>query len=962
MAFNFITQANISVHYNSSTHNVDVVGSSPEYVQFGPGPSVPPGTYATCGFDTISTDCPNFNSSNTQVFGIIVGYQNLNVGFSMPAIYYNTNFRGQPVSFRGIDAPDTITLPSTASCAFPQVIDAQAQCVITSRTEPPLPPTATFTAVNVYDGLDAILLTITSSSTYVDDWKFYRSTTGIGGTYNLIATIFPSGGTTTYYDDNVITGNTYCYKLTAENELYTTTSAIHCVTVATTVNAHCVINNVATITNHTVGDTTSRYELWRSTGLTGTYIRCGATLGGGTTVKDRIAVYNQQYYYNIRQVTPYWTLTGATTNYTGTISLTQSPVLSGVLYSGTSKVTLSWTDSNPYKQYYEIYKSINNASYTLIATISGVTTYDATGLTIDNDYKFKIRGRINCFSPTILYTPYSNIIDIIWAHPINPPTSIVMSITTCTGTTINWVNNNTHYVTGNTIQEYESGIWTDIGNALTGATTFRIKNLTPIITYQFRVQARSKFLQASSVSATTTTQNPAPFNLSVIVTDVYSLQAMVSWSINDPPFGTGIRADLRISGTTLWTPIATISHSAVTYTYNNLVFNTHYQARLVRIGSEYPSSLINFLTPNLPIDYCNLSTGYTKTDTTCGNNGTISINDTILVNYFDFTLRDYIGNTYPFSPLSGATYHIPAGYYKLSAIAKPAYQYYYGNDTCTTDFIPIKATNTSINNVNVILKTAQQSFLIAEGGGSNRYFAGFQDTSSGHTYHYYLIKDNGKLVFSASTTNKLGFVYNYIPSGCYYGIIVNTYNNCTYLIPDYCIECQSIFNLSGVKQVFISAYNNTGNFTWDDWATSDEDFYVQGIDKLTFVGTKIKRFYNTNPWYKLPTNEFTVYTCPFDKVRQGFMYTNTLSIGFAPSDYQRWVDLIDVLKFTNRYLVVFQDNNSQWWTFGYNNVGARVYNYQHAMEINSYEIVFKYYTTGMLTSLSEDYVNNYILK
>jgi hypothetical protein len=322
-------------------------------------------------------------------------------------------------------------------------------------------------------------------------------------------------------------------------------------------------------------------------------------------------------------------------------------------------------------------------------------------------------------------------------------------------------------------------------------------------------------------------------------------------------------------------------------------------------------------------------------------------------------VTDYIGHSYTVLNGTGICY-VPAGYYKLTATPKTAYQYWYGSLPCIHDWIGITATNTSISNVMASIRQQTASYLISAGGDS-RLVVTFSDAVTGHTYNYYLIKDDGSIVFSAITNNPVGFVKNPIDYGCYYGIIVNTWHSCTALLPLTCInqQLQQWFNLSGVKRVFLTPYST--NITWQNWKTSDEDYYVAGIDPLTFAGTKIKSFSGITGWYKLPTNADTTYTAPIDKVRQGFMYTHTLTLTFGQSDYVKWMDLYQLLLLTNRYIVVFEDNNDEWFCFGYQNVGGRTYVYQQIMETNTFMIQIKFFGSFMLTSLDKNYCINHIL-
>jgi hypothetical protein len=513
---------------------------------------------------------------------------------------YNNYLRGKNIALRGYSY--NIANPSSQSgwwitteqngydSAFGYCYNAITTDYWNSPTyyggsEPPLAPaTPTFTLANYYDGLDSVKLTITSNTVDVDYWSILRSNT-YGGTYVEIGQQLPADGQI-YYDDNVIVGNTYYYKIQAINEMYTGTSAIQSITVAIAYDDSCVIRNTASIINVTSGDTSSRYELWRSTSEFGTYTRVGATLSGGTPVYDKVTTYNATYWYKIKQVTPNWSLWSTATQYTGTLSMSDSPVLSGIVNTGTTSIDLSWTDSNTWQQEYEIYRQANNGGYVLIDTVTG-DTYHAI-ISVGVLYDFKIRGKISCFAPTYIYSPYSNQVTYSITPVITPPTGVTTTSLSCTGGTLNWVNTNVSGQTGNYVKQWNGTGYTIIATLSSGATSYIVTGLTPNTSYNYAIFAYNAGREAESETIVLTTLDPAPFNLNGTLS---TTTAVFTWDINDHPYGTAIRPEYRVQGDTIWITRPLIAHDAVQYNYTGLSWSTTYEFRLVRIGSEYPSDI-----------------------------------------------------------------------------------------------------------------------------------------------------------------------------------------------------------------------------------------------------------------------------------------------------------------------------------------------------------------------------------
>ena len=334
------------------------------------------------------------------------------------------------------------------------------------------------------------------------------------------------------------------------------------------------------------------YRLERSTTSGGTYsIIATGTTGGTHIIYDNTPVYGTSYWYKVVAVNQYLTEDSLPISISSTVTLPNSSTLNGV-FSG-SDINLSWTNANLFRNKTQIYRrDLPSATYNLKATVTGNTWTDTT-IIAGHEYRYKIREEIDCFAPTYIYSPYSNEVNIYIDALLVAPTGCTHT-DTCTGTTINWHNNNVSGQTGNYVKEFIGTGYTIIATLSSGATTYHITGLIPNTTHIYIIVAYNGSRFANSADINVITLNPAPFNINVVVS---YLQAAVTWSINDPPYGTNIRPEIRVSGATNWTTMPLLAKNATSYTYTGLSFNTNYEGRIVRIGTEYPSIIFGFSTP-----------------------------------------------------------------------------------------------------------------------------------------------------------------------------------------------------------------------------------------------------------------------------------------------------------------------------------------------------------------------------
>lgn len=254
----------------------------------------------------------------------------------------------------------------------------------------PPPPAPTALAAN--GGNAVVNLTWTQSTgTGITGNNVYRSTTGSGGPYNLLANL---AATTSYADTAVVNGNTYFYSVTAING--NGESALSSYAGATTIPA------APTGLSATAGNAQVGLSWTASTGATGYNVKRATTSGGpyttiasptGSSYTDTTAANGTTYYYVVSAVNA----SGESVNSSEVSATPSAPPppaapTSLTASAGHKKVTLAWTQStSPNIVSNKVYRAtVNGGPYTLVATLAATTTYANTGLTSGTTYYYVV--------------------------------------------------------------------------------------------------------------------------------------------------------------------------------------------------------------------------------------------------------------------------------------------------------------------------------------------------------------------------------------------------------------------------------------------------------------------------------------------------------------------------------------------------------------------------------------------
>ncbi len=776
-----------------------------------------------------------------------------------------------------------------------------------------------------------------------------------------------TSGATTYTVTGLTPSTEYQYRVVAYNDLYSTPSNEILPTTldATPFNVSGIINNLEASVSWSINDTgygIAIYPMIRVSGDT-TWIT------GSTLAKDAIAFtftglsFNTDYEVQIVRKGSYYTsdiFEFSTADF-------EAPTING--YRIDTDVTLEIFDDNDNKEFYEIYRDRNGTGFTLVDTINySATTWTDTGIASGVTYHYKVRCKLVTDFDAPIYSDYSNEITAIIIILIGA-SGLTASDITYTGLTLTWINNNVSGVTGNSVQQIIGAAWTTIASLSSGATTYDVTGLTPNTSYHFRIRTSNDTDEVFSAALNTNTLNPTPYGLTA-TTITFFYQDIV-WELLTPALEDYIRIEYRICDSgSVWSTYGIVAYNDTAYRLSGLTMGTCYEIRVVTHNNDfgdYPSISfdLEIPAPDYPSPFCE-GTNFAISGSTCGNaDGIIQITNQEYLLYYDFSLVDVTGGTYSlyFDMYSGLT----SGYYFLSATAKADYKWYYGYDACIETWIEIIDSDTPMFLQSVSVKTSQCGPFDYQSG---RIYYNVSGLTSGHTYSFYAFTTDLSLYYTATgVTATTEFLLSNTPAQCYWVIIHDETDDCTLLISNKCVPSVPIFSQGGIKKLYLAKWNSDLDYNY--WSDTDEDFFLEFEDTSFFYSTKIKEYLSLTggttgiTWYELPVaNKIVKLGQRLDKVRQGMIFTDTLSIAIAKYDSTKWTAMANLINPENKWIYIMQDADGFWWTGGHIH-GARItaYNFKSGARGEDDGCTLELQAVSenkLLVNIDENYVINYV--
>ena len=369
----------------------------------------------------------------------------------------------------------------------------------------------------------------------------------------------------------------------------------------------------------------------------------------------------------------------------------------------------------------------------------------------------------------------------------------------------------------------------------------------------------------------------------------------------------------------------------------------------------------------LPKSLCN--SNLNKINPDCGNsNGGLyypieigyTLND--YLEFFNLSLLVYDLNTNTesvrtdvISTIDGIGFNgLEAGFYHITITTKPDFWYHYGREECVKEWIKLENNDSTVGVNSVKSKPAICTGFDNQPGRLQVLLDGVSPY-----YLYWFFNTDGLLIKNGTTTNPYIVLNN--ATECYYGVIEDS-NGCRYLMDEVCIPTETSSSISGIKQLFIAPVKSDIDF--DYYNTQDDDYYLDGEDNSFFMSTKISRINTNLTWYKIPIHNGQVsFKQDLTKNRQGFIFNDVMEVGIAHQTQEKLNTLLRYL--LNKFIVVFQDNNGNWWISGYTShasldtvvltTGRRYDSNQYTLNITSNS------ADNIITNIDEEWVKNNIL-
>jgi len=656
-----------------------------------------------------------------------------------------------------------------------------------------------------------------------------------------------------------------------------------------------------------------------------------------------------------------------TTGYTNTVTKTVYSLWAGEI--GSNQTILNGEVPDELTEIQAVTGDSGSISYTWQYTTdtgstwtnapSGYTVNYQPSATYDTTYWRRKAYDYYCFS-----TEYSNILKIFVDEP-HAPSGLTISNKTCEGFDLTWVNNgdfqgdivvkwlDESILTWVTYDTYPTGT---TGMTFTGLTydqgiydtpyTVRVSNVYDTYYYTsdnlgnlnpalpaVPTDFKAEFLSGSCTDVQFTWTNPSCY-------EVIHLQKQTgSGNVDIATFTTGDTSYV-LSGLTV--PVSD------SYQIVNEYGITFYVSSPITVNTPFECNDV----PN----FCASENPYNVVDATCGERDGEIIIDAIFAPKYDFYLVDPFGASYT---LYTDRWYVTAGWYALYASPKQAYWSEVGRDTCEFKWIKVNNSDTTMTSDRISIKDSSCNVF---GGGKGR--LGFFNTDSyaGTDYDVYLFNEAGSIVSQTNLTDISEIIFSPLNAGRYYLMILNNSSangGCRLLIGVNVIKNFNNFSVAGIKKIWITEWNKLVEYNY--WTAADEEYYLSGVDSDFFSSIKIKEFVDST----LPTAWFEIimdtkaaqFSQVMNKTKQGFIFTDSLTLTIPHADNTKWKQLTQFL--TERYIVVFQDNNNQFWVMGYR-LGTTTDSYKRSN--NEYILTLNAVSDNkILTNLNEDYVINNII-
>lgn len=220
----------------------------------------------------------------------------------------------------------------------------------------------------------------------------------------------------------------------------------------------------------------------------------GATFAQIASVGANVTAYTDSgraagttYYYRVRATNAY-----GNSAYSNTASAT-TPAAAPAAPTGltatavsSSQINLAWTDNSSNESGFKVYRSADNVTFAVAATLgAGVTTYANTGLASNTTYYYKVAA-YNAAGEAASAVASARTASALPAAP----SALKATALSTTSIRLNWTDN-AQGQAGFVIEQGSGKTYTQVGTVAAGVVTFTRSGLSAGTKYTYRVKARN---------------------------------------------------------------------------------------------------------------------------------------------------------------------------------------------------------------------------------------------------------------------------------------------------------------------------------------------------------------------------------------------------------------------------------------------------------------------------------------
>lgn len=470
---------------------------------------------------------------------------------------------------------------------------------VSTPQEPPGAPTGL--SVNAQSSNSVKLTWNNGSGGTPSDYRVERGTSS-GGPFNLLQTVAYSR-TPTFTDNGVSGGQTYCYRVRAQNGSLVSdfTSAV----CASTPTAPTNVKNLkATATgSSSIKLTWDGYgkengiDIERRTGQTGGWSKVGSTISNNGEYTDNGLNASTEYCYRIAESGYDYSATVCATTQQ---SVPNAPARLTVTAVSSSQINLQWADVSDNETGFQVERADSpTAPFTKIADPGqNSTSYNDQNLSASKQYCYRVRavngvGTSGYTSTECATTP---------APPVGVPQNLAAVAVSTTQINLTW-----NAVSGASSYQLErspngTDNWNKIADPAGNATSYEDKNLSQNTRYFYRIRAVINGTAGgySNVANAITPDAPPAAPARLVATAVAYNQINLTWadlSNNE----TGFQIERSPNGTDNWTKIADVGQNGTTYSDQSVQPQTIYFYRVRAVNAAGPSAYSDPANATTPV-------------------------------------------------------------------------------------------------------------------------------------------------------------------------------------------------------------------------------------------------------------------------------------------------------------------------------------------------------------------------